>query len=186
MKMVFRLVESEDKQIIGNSTNMNDAQTQRMSKLKPGEAFLFFNKLDEPEEVITPDYRLDNNISITLSDDGIKELSTYWNHRGKMLRPYPQCQLCRYCQDTCDYYRRVLAKEVARRIFVKNFKGDIKDFTPVKKVFGQISKLIIAELNDEPFTPELLSCVKVNLWRRIRYGTKLNITDTIIENSLKK
>ena len=186
MKMVFRLVESEDKQIIGNSTNMSDTQIQRMSKLKPGEAFLFFNKLDEPEEVITPDYRLDNNISITLSDDGIKELSTYWNNRGKMLRPYPQCQLCRYCQETCDYYRRVLAKEVARRIFVKNFKSDTKDFTPVKKVFAQISKLIIAELNDEPFTPELLSCVKVNLWRRIRYGTKLNITDTIIENSLKK
>lgn len=71
MKMVFRLVESADKQIIGDSTNMSEAQVQRMSKLKPGEAFLFFNKLDEPEEVITPDYRLENNISITLSDEGI-------------------------------------------------------------------------------------------------------------------
>ena len=68
MKMVFRLVESTDKQIIGDSTNMTETQIQRMAKLKPGEAFLFFNKLDEPEEVITPDYRLDNNISITLSD----------------------------------------------------------------------------------------------------------------------
>lgn len=48
MKVVFRLVESEDKQIIGDSTNMSDVQIQRMSKLKPGEAFLFFNKLDEP------------------------------------------------------------------------------------------------------------------------------------------
>lgn len=76
MKMVFRLVESSDKQIIGDSTNMTETQIQRMAKLKPGEAFLFFNKLDEPEEVITPDYRLDNNISITLSDEGIKELTT--------------------------------------------------------------------------------------------------------------
>lgn len=186
MKVVFRLVESEDKQIIGNSTNMTETQIQRMSKLKPGEAFLFFNKLDEPEEVITPDYRLDNNISISLSDDGIKELSTYWNGRSEMLRPYPQCQLSRYCSKTCDYYRRVLAKEVARRIFVRNFKPDTKDFESVKRVFGKISKLVIAELNDEPFTPELLTCVKVNLWRRIRYGTKLNITETMIENSLKK
>ena len=68
MKMIFRLVESADKQIIGDSTNMTEAQIQRMAKLKPGEAFLFFNKLEEPEEVITPDYRLENNISITLSD----------------------------------------------------------------------------------------------------------------------
>lgn len=186
MKVVFRLVENEDKQIIGDSTGMTEAQVQRMAKLKPGEAFLFFNKLEAPEEVITPDYRLENNISITLSDDGIKELSTYWNTRQEMLRPYPQCQYVRFCKETCDYSRRILAREIARRIFVKNFKADSKDFAIVKKVFGQISKLIQYELNDEEFTPELLSCVKTHLWRKIKYNTKIKISDTLIENSLRK
>lgn len=186
MKVVFRLVESEDKQIIGDSTNMSDVQIQRMSKLKPGEAFLFFNKLDEPEEVITPDYRLENNISITLSDEGIRSLSTYWNGMPDKLRPYPQCQFVSHCTHTCDYSRRILAREVARRIFVKNFKAETKDFEPIRKVFSQISKLIQSELNDEPFTPELLSCVKVHLWRRIKYGTKIPLKDIQIENSLKK
>jgi len=186
MKMVFRLVESVDKQIIGDSTNMTDVQVQRMAKLKPGEAFLFFNKLEEPEEVITPDYRLENNISITLSDEGIRSLSTYWNDKADKLRPYPECQCIACCSETCDYTRRVLAREIARRIFVKNFKADTKEFDAVTKVFGKISKLIQAELNDEEFTPELLSCVKVHLWRRIKYGTKINIKDTQIENSLRK
>ena len=186
MKVVFRLVESEDKQIIGDSTNMSDVQIKRMSKLKPDEAFLFFNKLDEPEEVITPDYRLENNISITLSDEGIKSLSTYWNGMPDKLRPYPQCQFVSHCAHTCDYSRRILAREVARRIFVKNFKAETKDFEPIKKVFSQISRLIQNELNDEPFTPELLSCVKVHLWRRIKYGTKIPLKDIQIENSLKK
>lgn len=186
MKMVFRLVESSDKQIIGDSTNMSETQIQRMAKLKPGEAFLFFNKLDEPEEVITPDYRLDNNISITLSDDGIKQLSTYWNDKTTELRPYPQCALCSCCQKICDYERRILAREIARRIFVKNFKADTKDFVTLKKVFAQITKLIKAELNDEPFSSELLLCVKVHLWRRIKYGTKIEVSDIQIENSLKK
>lgn len=186
MKMVFRLVESADKQIIGDSTNMSETQIQRMSKLKPGEAFLFFNKLEEPEEVITPDYRLENNISISLSDEGIKSLSTYWNDKADKLRPYPQCELCSSCQNTCDYSRRVLAREIARRIYVKNFKPDASDFDILKKVFGKISRLIQDELNDEPFTSELLLCVKVHLWRRIRYGTKISITDALIENSLKK
>lgn len=186
MKMVFRLVESVDKQIIGDSTNMTDVQVQRMAKLKPGEAFLFFNKLEEPEEVITPDYRLENNISITLSDEGIRSLSTYWNDKADKLRPYPECQCVACCSETCDYARRVLAREIARRIFVKNFKVDTKEFDAVTKVFGKISKLIQAELNDEEFTPELLSCVKVHLWRRIKYGTKIPIKDTQIENSLRK
>lgn len=186
MKMIFRLVESTDKQIIGDSTNMTEVQIQRMARLKPGEAFLFFNKLDEPEEVITPDYRLENNISITLSDDGIKRLSTYWNDKAEQLRPYPQCQYVSSCAETCDFARRVLAREIARRIFVKNFRADTRDFDAVVKVFGQISKLIKEELNDEIFTPELFSCVKLHLWRRIRYGTKIDIKEILIENSLKK
>ncbi len=186
MKMVFRLVESVDKQIIGDSTNMTETQIQRMAKLKPGEAFLFFNKLEEPEEVITPDYRLENNISIALSDDGIKSLTTYWNDKADKLRPYPECQCVASCSKTCDYAQRVLAREIARRIFVRNFKPEMKDFDAVKKVFGRISKLVIDELNDEPFTPELLLCVKVHLWRKIKYGTKIPVRDIQIENSLRK
>ena len=186
MKVVFRLVEAADKQIIADSSNMSDAMIQRMSKLKPGEAFLFFNKLDEPEEVITPDYRLENNISISLSDDGIKSLSTYWKNKPEMLKPYPECNEINYCKQTCDYNQRVLAREVARRIYVKNFKPDSTDFELVKKVFSKISLLIKYELNDESFTPELLSCVKVHLWRRIKYSTKIKINEKLIENSLRK
>lgn len=186
MKVVFRLVEAADKQIIADSSNMSDAMIQRMSKLKPGEAFLFFNKLDEPEEVITPDYRLENNISISLSDEGIKSLSTYWKNKPEMLKPYPECNVIHYCKRTCDYSQRILAREIARRIYVKNFKPDSTDFELVKKVFSRISLLIKNELNDEPFTPELLSCVKVHLWRRIKYSTKIIINEKLIENSLRK
>ena len=186
IKMVFRLVESADKQIIADSTNMTETQIRRMAKLRQGEAFLFFHKLDEPEEVITSDYRLEKNIKITLSDESIQKLSTYWNDKAEMLRPYPQCTLCRYCQKSCDYSRRILAREISRRIFNKNIKAQSKDFSAVKKVFSHISTTIVSELNGEPFSSELRACVKVHLWRRIRYGTSFNITDLLIENSMKK
>lgn len=186
MKMAFRLVESADKQIIGDSTNMTDAQVQRLAKLKPGEAFLFYNKLDEPEEVITPDYRLENNISITLSDEGIRQLTKYWHGKEIYLRPYPQCQYCKHCQAGCDYSRRILAREVARRIFMKHFKPGNKDFNLVIEVFKRISSSVASELNDEPFSEELLSCVKLHLWRKIRYGTRIPVKDVQIINSLKK
>ena len=186
MKMVFRLVEAADKQIIGDSMNMNDAQIQRMAKLKPGEAYLFFNKLDEPEEVITPDYRLENNISISLSDEGIKQLSKYWADKKELLRPYPQCNLCKYCTKECDYSRRILAREISRRIFNKYIKTGATDFGLLEGVFSHISKLIIEELNDEPFTKELLTCVKVHLWRRIKYNTRIRVTETLINNSIGK
>lgn len=186
MKMVFRLVESTDKQIIADSMNMSDVQEQRLSRLKPGEAFLFFNKLDSPEEVITPDYRLENNIDITLSDSDIGKLTTYWDDKQKCLRPYPECDEISCCKTCCVYERRILAKEIARRIFVKNFKPGMTDFNVIKKVFSQITKLTKYELNDEEFSPELLACVKVQLWRRLVYGTKIPINKKIIHNSLRK
>lgn len=165
---------------------MTEAQVARLTKLKPGEAFVFFNRLDEPEEVITPDYRLENKISISLSDDSIRNLSTYWKNRQELLRPYPECAFAECCSKGCDYNRRLLAKEVARRIFRQNIPKDTKTVEPVKKTFSQFTRLIKLELNDEPFTPDLRTCVKVNFWRKLRYDTKLKVPIKAIESSVKQ
>lgn len=186
IKLAFRMVEATDKQIIADSTNMNDVQSQRLAKLKPGEAFFFFNKLDEPEELKIEDYRLNNNISITLSDEGIKSLSKYWEDKKNKLRPYPECGYCNYCTDECDYSKRILAREIARRIFVKNFKPESDDSKIVKSVFRQMAALIRQELNDEPFDQHLLACVELHLIRRIRYGTNINISDATAQVTLSK
>lgn len=186
IKVAFRLVEGQDKQILADSTSMSDIQVSRLAKLKPGEAFLFFNRLDEPEEIITPNYRMENKISISLSDESIKELSTYWKDKQDKLRPYPECQLCPYCKESCDYNRRVLAKEVARRIFNKHIKAGAKDIEKVVFVFSKIISLIVSELNDETFDRPLLSCVKVHLWRRIKYETNIRIAEGTIQKSLIK
>lgn len=186
IKVAFRLVEKQDKEILADSTSMSDLQLNRLAKLKPGEAFLFFNRLDEPEEIITPDYRLDNNISISLSDDGIRQLSTYWTDKADKLRPYPECKLCPYCQASCDYNRRVLAKEVARRIFKKYVGNGCREVEKLKNVLSKISSLIKSELNDEPFNRELLSCVKVYLWRHVKYDTFLHVPSKVIYESLTK
>lgn len=186
VKMAFRLVEGEDKEILSRSTNMDDVMTDRLSRLKPGEAVMFFGKLNEPEEVVTEDYRLQNKISITLSDAGIKELSTYWDDKQHFLRPYPECEHVPYCSKHCDRNRRNLAKEVARRIARRHFKANTTGFKELRYVFANISALIKAELNSEEFNRELLSCVKAHLWRRIVYNTEIDVSTETIIKSLEK
>jgi hypothetical protein len=186
IKLAFRLVEATDKQILADSSNMDEIQEKRLAKLKPGEAFLYFGKLDEPEEIKTEDYRLANKISISLSDEGIKSLSTYWNERKYMLRPYPECSYCKYCLEGCDYNKRVLGREIARRIFTKNFKSDSADSRVVKDVFGKMKFLIERELNDEQFDQYLLACVEIHLIRRIRYSTKIKISDATVKVTISK
>lgn len=186
IKVAFRLVEAEDKQILVDSTGMNENQKLRLAKLKPGEAYVFYNKLEEPEEVLTENYRINNEISITLSDENIRKLSTYWNDKAEKLRPYPECCHIQYCQFSCELNRRLLAKEIARRIFNKYIKNGCSDSKKITEVFSHISKLVIQELNDEPFSKELLGCVKVHLWRKIMYNTNLKINNLTISKSLDK
>jgi hypothetical protein len=82
--------------------------------------------------------------------------------------------------------RRELASEVAQRIFTKNFKLETDRLDPLVQVLGRISALVKAELNDEVFGRPLLSCVKVHLFRKVRYRTKLRLPDVTVNNSLAK
>ena len=185
IKVAFRLVEGQDKDILANATSMSDTQIGRLAKLKPGEAFLFFNRLDEPEEIITPDYRLNNQISISLSDDSIKQLSTYWNDKQDKLRPYPECAFSPYCNECCDFERRLLAREIARRIFKTVPRGTTSP-EPIKTVFSHFTGLIKHELNDEPYSNELKACVKMHFWRKIKYETQLRVKESDVKQSINK
>jgi len=184
IKLAFRLVEREDKEILSDSTNMTETQTKRLARLKPGEAMLFFDKLEEPEEVVTPDYRADNNISISLTDDGIRRQSTYWNDKREKLKPYPECACILTCPLTCDFARRGLAREMARRVCSKHLAPESRDIALLKKVYTGLEKLVAAELNDEPLTKPLLNCARMHLLRQARYSTKIPVTARQVTNTL--
>ena len=186
IKVAFRLVEAQDRQILADSTGMDEVQTTRLAKQKAGEAFLFFNKLEDAEEIITPDYRLQNQIETSLNDEDIQRLSTYWNDKQDKLCPYPQCALTPHCKTQCVYTQRLLAREIAGRIFNRYFKPTTNTLDPLLEVLKNLPKLIRQELNTETFTPQLQSCVKVHLYRKIQYETKLRLSAKAIESSLKK
>jgi hypothetical protein len=186
IKVAFRLVEAGDKQIVADSTNMSEIQRQRLGKLKTGEAFLFFGKLDEPEEISTEDYRLAHNIDITLSDEDIRAASDYWRPRQDKLRPYPECGIHPYCSISCDLGRRLLGREVSRRIFGRHFRADSTDFGIVREVLGRISKLVVDSSAGETVDRGLVSCAKVHLFRQIRYETRIPLPATTVRVSLEK
>ena len=69
---------------------------------------------------------------------------------------------------------------------MKNFKPDSADSKIVKDVFVQMIDLIKYELNDEQYDKHLLACVELHLLRRIRYGTKIDISDATINLTISK
>ena len=51
IKVAFRLVQGVEKELIADSTNMDESQKEELSRLRTGEAFVFHSLLDAPQLV---------------------------------------------------------------------------------------------------------------------------------------
>ena len=78
----------------------------------------------------------------------------------------------------------MISREIARRICRQYFRPDSKDFDQVRQLFGHISALIKRELDDDTMTPELKACIKVHIWRYIRYNTKIAFDERTARESI--
>lgn len=189
IKMAFRLVETQDKQIIADSCGMEDSQMERLARLRPGEAFCFFNKLDQVEEVITPDHRNNSNISISIKDDEVAKRSTYWKNHREKLQPYPECKITTICNGECDINRRLGARASAKVLTLEYvetlnelLKNPQKNKEQIKK--NPIWKIISDFVNTEQ-NKDLKYCTLVHFLRMVYYQIPGVITKSQIEQVLK-
>lgn len=172
IKLAFNLVEKNDRTILGDSTDMKDIQVERLAKLRPGEAFFYMNGLEEPEEVITEDYRKKVQIRTTISDDEIAERTTYWNDKKDRLKPFIQCQCTDCCSNGCDYMLRAEAEEYAKRIFNESFNEQSEDRSKLVEVYKEIENKL-QQYAGNRMTEQLVCCTKIQVLRKIIYNTKI-------------
>lgn len=185
IKLAFRLVEAEDRHILAQSTSMGAESEDRLSRLQVGEAFIYYNKLIAPEEVITPNYRAEHNIAVTITDDEIAERSTYWSSRAEKLRPYPECEWCLNCDADCDAHTRELGRSLANNIFRARLKDGENDPEAIKQVLNGFTGTVAETLGRAPSRREL-GCTLLHMLRLVRYHTSIPINDTSIHNLLSK
>ncbi len=181
-KLSFNLVEFRDREIIKNSTKMSDVQMDRLPILRPGEAFFYTNGLEESEEIITEDYRKKVQIRTTISDNEIAEKSTYWNNKKDKLKPFIECR-CMECCKECNYKVKAAAEEYARRIYAKSFNEQSSDPSLLTNTYKTINSQI--KEYDAKATKQLACCTKLQFLRKIKYNTKIKITDKQIIQTLK-
>lgn len=153
VKMAFRLVESVDREIVAASTNMSAIEQQRLSRLRPGEALLFYDRLDDPEEIITADYRAANDIPISLPNSEVAHLVRYWDSHADLLRPYPECDFL----PTFDPALQPAAKEIASRVFREHIDARSFANSDLQSLWPSVRDLI-----RQASPPELAANPKVN------------------------
>lgn len=178
IKIVFRLVEKEEKEIISNSINADSRVTDKISKLKMGEAFIFMSKLDGPQLVQTPDVRKIESIKIVVSDEEISSKMQYWKLHKDLLKPFYECKYCKECIEGCDYFIRSDANYHASRIY-SNRVLQLTDKVEFARHLKGIDVLINNALQNYPVNKRerLIKCCTIQLRRKVQLETNLSISE---------
>ncbi len=178
IKVAFRLVQSEEKSIIADSTNMSEQAEKKLGRLGVGEAYIYFSQLEEPQLIQTPDIRGEENIRLSVKDAEVAERSTYWNTRKELLIPFTQCSYSEICKK-CNFRLRSNADYFANKYYFE-YEDKISDLIQVDIYMRGISKWINKQLYGKETIGErvqLCNCIKIRFLRKILLDKNIKITD---------
>lgn len=180
VKVMFQLVQTEDKSIIASSSNMSAADEDQLSRLNTGEAYVYFRGLVEPVRIMTEDIRAKEGIRLVVTDDELQQRMHYWDDKQDMLKPYSQCSICDVCKK-CDFTLRDDAKFYVEQMFAKD-KAQIKEKqTLYPRIVNMHSRLsALCEGYSGECYQQLLYCVCIRYIRKAALETSaiLSITET--------
>ncbi|MDR0518576.1 MAG: hypothetical protein LBG82_00760 [Clostridiales Family XIII bacterium] len=171
IKVAFRLVESNEKGIIADSTNMDDKAERQLSLLKTGEAYVYYGRLETPQLVRTEDMRGHGGVRLVVGNDEITERMTYWDSRMERLRPFAECGMFGTCESGCDFIVRADAEHYAGRLYDR-CRGKLIDIKSAAAYVKGTEKLL-PQINPEIEidNKRLVNCTKLRFLRRIQLET---------------
>lgn len=177
IKVAFRLVQSAEKELIADSTNMDEDAKNMLSKLKPGEAYVYYNQMESPQVVVTEDIREKEGIRFSVSDSEIARRGEYWKYHQHLLKPYVECKLCSFCADTCNFRIRADAEYIADKAFSKYFSS-IKSKEHLKKCIYFLPILMEEDFSNysQEEVRHLQTCARIKLFRKIQLDKKMDVS----------
>lgn len=185
IKITFRLVQSSEKDLIADSTNMDRGASQQLSRLKPGEAYVYYSRLENPQLVMTEDIREKEGIRLNVPNDEIAGRMTYWSGRGDSLKPFAECAFCESCKGGCDFGARSKADYYANR-FLSTCQDKIKDEKSLKVYMLGVGKFLskATEGLDEGQKTRMVQCTAIRFMRKVQLGTSVKIQKAEIRQIL--
>ena len=141
VKVIFKLVEKENKDAISTATNMNEADYDLLGRLGVGEALLHYGRVYSPLHIKTYNVHDRAEIRDVISDTEIASMTTYWDSHQKLLIPHRECVHNGMCKDGCDFKLRSGADFVASRL-VNTLLYDVADKTAFVKLLVHVARPI--------------------------------------------
>ena len=168
VKVIFKLVEADNKKIISEATNLNNADYELLGRLGVGEALLHYGRVHTPLHIKT--YNVHDRAAIrdVIPDAEIAKLVTYWDDHRELLIPHRECAHNCFCKADCDFKIRSNADFVASRL-INDLLYDLADRAAFIKQLVRLDRPIAEIIQENPaITPSvrLSNCIKIKFLRK--------------------
>jgi hypothetical protein len=187
VKIVFKLVEKENKEAISTATNMTDAEVEQLGRLGVGEALLHYGRVYSPLLIKTFDVKEKAAIRQVISDSEIAQKTHYWDTHQCLLIPYNECSNNCECQTHCDFQVRSYADFFAASLIRDHFYN-VADLEGFKKLLYQCEMLIDAlvfEHDGIQKSLKLMNCTKIKFLRKAMLIKDFDISNLYYQSILK-
>lgn len=165
VKIAFRLTENRERKIIADSACMNETMEKQISQLSVGQAYVYYNRLMNPQLVQTPDIREDEGIRLSVPDNEIQEKNVYWRSNEALLKPYKECEYC--TTSKCDFKMRADANYFMNLVWNAKHK-EIVDSKKLHLMTNGVPILLESYLCKYPkeYKEQLIICIRIMLLRK--------------------
>ena len=180
VKIAFRLVEKTERDMIANSTNMTDSYRDQLATLKTGCAMVYYQELESPKVVSTPDIRKEVGIRLDVTDLEVKTHTDDYHIEAMDQLPFYECRKCVQCLKGCDLVVRGLSDYYTSYI-LSVFDKKIKSIDDFKKYLYRLHDLVILYEKRNPSGCSLkciCNCSKIHFMRKTLLQKSIEMSRT--------
>lgn len=164
VKVIFKLVEKENRDAISTATNMDSNDYELLGRLGVGEAMLHYGRVHAPLHVKTYNLKERASVRSVVPDSEVAAKTTYWKEHQQLLVPHRECACNTACHGCCDLALRAEADYLAARI-ASEYLYELKDEAAFLKFLVQMNPVIQKELLGGADT-RMINCVKIKFLRK--------------------
>lgn len=168
VKVIFKLVEKENKDAIATATGMEEADYELLGRLGVGEAMLHYGRIFAPLHIKTYNVQETAQMRPVIPDGEVAQREQYWKSHQHLLVPHRECKYNCACCGQCDLTLRADADFVASRLVGEHTYqlADEKALLQFLVQMGPEISRVVKETGNIRLTHRLYNCVKIKFLRK--------------------
>lgn len=171
LKIMHRIVAKDDRDLMGDTMNLNEQQNKFISIMAKGEAAVFSEGFNEPFLVMVPHYQLSaKRVNPKIDSVQDKDVSRFMAKKMIILdHVFGRHSGCKQCQYKCAYRdtaNHLLSSQDVIRYFSKFIFAIIEKPDSIKSVFPPFRDVVLKDIRDslqkEEEVNDIMFCFLIN------------------------